>query len=95
MLIYPVLLVANLNRTFFLVISCLMFPQIYVNGQTGHRPDPASPYYLNFLFIRFVIVVSLCLFSSIFEAAPLTYSIYNLITCSAYAVSAYFSSKLV
>jgi len=38
MLIYPILLIANFNILFFIGISLLFLPQIYINAVNGIRP---------------------------------------------------------
>jgi hypothetical protein len=57
MALYPILIFTNFNRIFFIGISCLFFPQIYLNALRGIRPDPCSSYHLKFLLTRFLIVV--------------------------------------
>ena len=56
-LIYPILILTNFNRLFFLAASCILFPQIYRNGTTGHRPDISSSYYVKFILSRYLIIV--------------------------------------
>lgn len=37
-LIYPIMMVTNLNRSIFIGVSCLLFPQIYLNAVQSNRP---------------------------------------------------------
>jgi len=67
--IYPLLIFTNFNWVFFIGISCIVFPQIYANGFNNARPDISSPYYTKYLFSRFIIIVSICLFSFISSAS--------------------------
>ena len=57
LLIYPILLFTNLNIWLFIIISCFIFPQIYVNALSGTRPNLNSPFYSKFLMFRFLIIV--------------------------------------
>lgn len=59
LLIYPLLLLTNLNEWLFIAISLIFLPQIYVNAQKGVRPDLNHPYYSKFLMFRFLIIVNL------------------------------------
>lgn len=63
-LVYPIVLVANFRPIFFLLATCILFPQIYLNALTGTRPDPASRYYRHFLLYRFLLLVLKPSFSS-------------------------------
>ena len=58
LLIYPLLLLTNLNTYLFITISLIFLPQIYVNARKGIRPDLAHPYYSKFLMFRFLIIVN-------------------------------------
>jgi len=57
LLVYPILLLTNLNQWLFIGMSLIFLPQIYVNAQKGIRPDLNHPYYNKFLMFRFIIVV--------------------------------------
>jgi hypothetical protein len=74
MLIYPLLVLTNFNSLLFLLMSCILLPQIYSNGLNGVRPDLTSPYYARFIPARYLILVVLPLCSSIFAASPTTSS---------------------
>ena len=58
-LIYPILILTNLNAYLFIGISCLIFPQIYLNAVRGIRPKITSEYYTKFLFSRFLLIVKI------------------------------------
>ena len=60
-LIYPLLILTNLNGYLFLGLSCMIFPQIYLNAVRGHRPEVASDYYTKFIFSRFLLIVRIAL----------------------------------
>lgn len=72
-LVYPLVLLANFRPIFFLLVTCILFPQIYLNALTGTRPEPNSHYYRHFLLYRFLLVVFIFPFSFMF-AASLTIS---------------------
>lgn len=57
LLVYPILLLTNLNAWLFISISLIFLPQIYLNAQLGVRPDLNHPYYSKFLMLRFIIIV--------------------------------------
>lgn len=71
LLVYPIIVLTNFNRIFFLLLSIIFLPQIYLNGINGTRPNPASKYYRHFLLYRFVLVVILSLFSSTSSVFPI------------------------
>lgn len=56
--IYPILILTNFNRLLFIALSCLLFPQIYLNAIRGKRPDPISTYHIKFILTRFLIIVT-------------------------------------
>ena len=56
--IYPLLLLTNFNWVLFILMSCIVFPQIYANGFNNTRPDVSSVYYTRYLFSRFLLIVN-------------------------------------
>ena len=63
--IYPLFLLTNMNWVFYIMMSCIVFPQIYTNGLNNYRPDVSSMYYTKYLFSRFLLIVSSLLHRSI------------------------------
>ena len=63
-LIYPILILTNLNSFLFLALSSMIFPQIYLNAVRAHRPS-CSDYYTKFILTRFILIVILVVFRSI------------------------------
>ena len=70
LLIYPLVVVTNLNRVFFVGAACMLFPQIYLNATNGVRPEIGSSYYLKFVLSRYFVVVSKLVCSSISRPTP-------------------------
>lgn len=62
LLIYPLMLLTNLNRLFFVSAACILFPQIYLNALNGIRPEITSSYYLKFVLSRYLVVVDVGIF---------------------------------
>ena len=56
---YPIMIFLNFNWVLFIGMSCIIFPQIYVNGLRGSRPDLSSAYYTKYLLGRFIVLVIL------------------------------------
>jgi len=70
-LIYPVMIFTNLNRYLFVGVSCMLFPQIYLNAVKGNRPEYTDDYYVKFLFIRFLLILYLrCFPYNVFDLRP-------------------------
>lgn len=88
LLVYPLIVLTNFNRLFFLLLSTLFLPQIYLNGVSGTRPDPASKYYRHFLLYRFLLVVTRLPSSSTSSASPTTSSASAQTSRSAWSASA-------
>jgi len=57
LLIYPLIVLTNINRIFFLGASCMLFPQIYLNAVNGIRPEIKSNYYMKFVLSRYLLIV--------------------------------------
>jgi hypothetical protein len=69
--IYPIMIFTNLNRCLFVGLSCLLFPQIYLNAVKLNRPEYTDDYYAKFLFIRFIIILYLrCFPYNVFGLRP-------------------------
>ena len=66
--LYPIIIISNFNSLFFIALSCIVFPQIYSNGVNNIRPKVLSAYYSQYLFSRFLIIVTFSPFSSILNA---------------------------
>ena len=81
-MIYPILMVTNLNSYLFLALSCMLFPQIYLNAVRGHRPDYTSEYYTKFIFSRFILVVNMRLCRFTWGVFLIMCSTFNLTTGS-------------
>ena len=62
---YPIIMYTNFNWVLFILMSCIIFPQIYVNGINNNRPDITSPYYTKYLFGRCILIVFSMIFSFI------------------------------
>lgn len=88
LLVYPIIVLTNFNRLFFLLLSIIFLPQIYLNGINGTRPDPASKYYRHFLLYRFVLVVIIVPLSSTSNASPIMSSASGRTSRSAWCVFA-------
>ena len=71
-LIYPIIIFSNFNWVFFIGLSCIIFPQIYVNGFINIRPDIKSAYYSKYLLSRFALIVTSIIFSSTSNVSPIT-----------------------
>ena len=63
--IYPIFLLTNFNWILFISMSCIIFPQIYLNAFLSSRPNLSSPYYTKYLLSRFLLIVKMPLLSSI------------------------------
>lgn len=72
--LYPLLMFTNFSAPLFLLMSCILLPQIYSNGLNGVRPDLASPYYARFIPARYLILVPLPAPSSTCAASRTTSS---------------------
>lgn len=78
--IYPLLIFTNFNYILFIFMSCLFIPQIYTNALSSTRPNPLSHYYIKYLLSRFLLVVIIKTFRSIYVVTPTISFLYNPIT---------------
>lgn len=71
LLVYPILYYTNLSAYLFIALSLILFPQIVVNGQQSHRPNLYSPYYKQFVPIRYLLFVLLLLLLVLLKMLPM------------------------
>lgn len=73
LMVYPIIIFTNLSWVLFIGLSLIGFPQIYVNGINGIRPNFSSHYYTRYLLSRLLIIVINLTFSSILNAFLIIY----------------------
>ena len=73
MLVYPILVFSNFSTLFFIIISLIFLPQIYINGRNGIRPEFQSPYYSKFLLSRYLLIVIINNILVLSKVLPLQY----------------------